>query len=175
MLCDWSSDIVSFVAHCSIFTTCSVLMLGLLFWFGVTYPKWMCKSLEIFFSGRIRCSTKETSMSLFSWSTFCIAFWNYKVSWFLVVYFNLSLLLTFQVKNFSFWKLLVLHWKRSIIAPFIEHTVCIIFKVENVLNLAFWFSFDTSCTSSMFKTFLFLHFVCPVKEASIFFFLWSRV
>ena len=73
---------------------------------------------------------------------------------------------------FSFWKRLVLHWKSSNIALFMEHPVYIIFNVENVLNLACWFSFDTSCPNSMFKTYLLLNFVCSAKEASIFFFLW---
>ena len=56
-----------------------------------------------------------------------------------------------------------------------EYPVYIIFNVENVLDLACWFSFDTSCPNSMFKTYLFLNFVCSAKEASIFFFLWSSV
>ena len=76
---------------------------------------------------------------------------------------------------FSFWKLLVLHWKSSNIAPFMEHLVYIIYNVENVLNLACWFSFGTSCPNSVFKTFLFLNFVCSLTEASIFFFLWSTL
>ena len=100
MLRDWSSDIVSFVAHCSIFAMYSVLIIGFLLWFVVFFPKGMYKSLEIFFSGNIRCFTKESSMFLLSWCALCIAFWNYKVSWFLIAYFNLSLLLTFQMKNF---------------------------------------------------------------------------
>ena len=76
---------------------------------------------------------------------------------------------------FSLWKLLVLHWKSSIIAPFMEHPVYIICNVENALNFACWFSFDTSCPNSMFKTYFFSKFVCCAKEASIFFFLWSTL
>ena len=34
------------------------------------------------------------------------------------------------------------HWKSSNIAPFMKHPVYITFKVQNVLNLACWFSFD---------------------------------
>ena len=41
--------------------------------------------------------------------------------------------------------------------------------------LLVWFSFDTSCPNSMFKTYLFLNFVCSAKEASIFFLLWSTL
>ena len=53
------------------------------------------------------------------------------------------------------WKLLVHHWKSSKIAPFLEHPVYIIFRVENVLDLACWFSSDTSCSNSMYKTYIF--------------------
>ena len=79
------------------------------------------------------------------------------------------------MKIFSFLELLVLRWKSSNIAPFMEHPVYIFFNVENVFNLACWFSFYTSCPSFMFKTYLFLNFVCSTKEASIFFFLWSTI
>ena len=51
----------------------------------------------------------------------------------------------------------------------------VIFNVWNALNLACWFSFDTNCPNSMFKTYLFLNFVCSAKKASIFFFLWSTL
>ena len=62
------------------------------------------------------------------------------------------------MKIFSFLELLVLCWKSSNIAPFMEHSVYIFFNVENVLNLACWFSFYTSCPSFMFKTYLFSNF-----------------
>ena len=39
-----------------------------------------------------------------------------------------------------------------------KHPADSIFKVENVLNLNSWFSFHTSCPSSLFKTYLFLSF-----------------
>ena len=71
-----------------------------------------------------------------------------------------------------FWELLVHHWKSSNI---VKHPLYISFKVENVLNLACWFSFDTSCPNSMYKTYLFLNFGCSAKVASIFFFLWSTL
>ena len=67
-------------------------------------------------------------------------------------------------KIFSFRKLLVLHWKSSNIALFMKHPVYIIFNVENLLNLACWFSFDTSYPNSMFKTYLLLNFACSAKR-----------
>ena len=80
-------------------------------------------------------------------------------------------------KLFYFWKLLVLEWKSSNIAPLREHPVYIIFNLcfSFSMNLACWFSFDSSCLNSMFKTYLFLNFMCSAKEASIFFFLWSTL
>ena len=88
------SDIASFVERLpySIFTMYSVLTLGFLFWFVIAYPKCMCKSSGIIFSGNSRCSAKETAMLLLPWCTLCIAFWNYKVHW----------LLIFQIKSFFF-------------------------------------------------------------------------
>ena len=44
-----------------------------------------------------------------------------------------------------------------------EYPVYVISKVKNFLNLACWFSFDTSCPNSMFKTYLFLNFRCSEK------------
>ena len=61
--------------------------------------------------------------------------------------------------------MLALHWKISNIAPFIDHSVYIIFKVENVLNLACSFLFDTSCPNSMIKTYLSLNFGYSAREA----------
>ena len=80
-------------------------------------------------------------------------------------------------KLFYFWKLLALEWKSSNIAPLREHPVYIIFNLcfSFSMNLACWFSFDSSCLNSMFKTYLFLNFMCSAKEASIFFFLWSTL
>ena len=118
---------------------------------------------------------KETSMLLLSWCSLCIAFWNYKVPWFLIAYLNLSLATHISDEKFSSRKLLVLHWKSSNIASFTEHPVYIIFNVENVLSLACCFWFDTSCSNSMFKTYLFLNFMCSTKEASIFCFLYSTL
>ena len=69
----------------------------------------------------------------------------------------------------------MLRWESSNIVPFMEHPVYIIFNVENVFNLPCWFSFDTSCPNSTFKTYLFLNFACSAKEASIFFFLRSTL
>ena len=56
-----------------------------------------------------------------------------------------------------------------------EYHVYIIFKVENVLNLACWFSYDTSCPNSMFKIYFFFNCGCTAKEALLFFFLWSTL
>ena len=125
-----------------------VLILRFLFWFVVTYPKCMCKSLE-----KLSAPRKK------HWLLILICYW----------------LLTFRMKSFSFWKLLVLQWKSSNVAPFMEHPWNIIFSVEKVLNLACWFSFDTSCLNFMFKTYLFLNFACSAKKASIFFFLWNTL
>ena len=61
----------------------------------------------------------------------------------------------------------MLQRKTSNIAPFVEHPVYSIFKVENILNLVSWFSFNTSC-----KTYLFL---CFTKEALILSFLWKTL
>ena len=113
--------------------------------------------------GQLGCSMKETSMLLLSWCSLCIAFWNYKLPWFLIFYF-ISLLAThISDKIFSSWKLLVLHWKSSNIVSFTEQPVYIIFNVENVLSLSCWFWFDTSRLNSMFKTYLFLNFICSTK------------
>ena len=118
---------------------------------------------------------RNRGMLLLSCCILCIVFSNYKVSWFLICHW----LLTFQVKRKKkfkkIWKLLVHHWKSSKIATFMEHPVYIIFKEENVLNLAFWFSFDTSCPNSKYKIYLFLNFGCSAKVASIFLFLWNNL
>ena len=71
-------------------------------------------------------------------------------------------------KIFSSWKLLVLYWKSSNIAPFMEH----IFNAENVLNLACWFLFDTSCLNSIFKTWI---LCAPRKRYQYFFFVEHRI
>ena len=142
-----------------------VLILGFLFWFVVPYPKPMCKSLEIFFLEILGAPRKKQRCCFFR-DVPCaqhfetITCTGYSHSRLIVFFFS---------------KLLVLHWKSSNIAPFMEHPVYIIFKVENALNLACWFSYDTSYPNSMFKTCLFLNFACSLKEASIFFLLWSTL
>ena len=98
---------------------------------------------------------------------------KYKVPCALIAYFNLSQATDIPVEIFFLWKLLVLHWKNSNAVPLMGHTVDSIFKLKNVLNLTCWFSFETSCPSSMFKNYLFLNFGCSVREAS--FFLWSAL
>ena len=138
------------------------------------HPKvWYGRSIDVNWTsaGLLSCSMKETSMLLLSWCSLCIAFWNYKVPWFLIAYFNLSLATHISDETFSSWKLLVLHSKSSNIASFTKQPIYIIFNAENVLSLACWFWFDTSCPNSMFKTYLFLNFMRSTKEASIFFFL----
>ena len=134
---------------------------------------WYGRSIDVHWTstGPLGCFMKETSMLLLSWCSLCIAFWNYKVPWFLIFYFNLLLATHISDKTFSSWKLLVLHWKSSNIVSFTEQPVYIVFNVEIVLSLSCWFWFDTSCLNSMFKTYLFLNFICSTKEASIFFFL----
>ena len=52
--------------------------------------------------GKNRCCTKETSMLLLSWCTLCIAFWKYKVPWFLIAYFNLLLATHIPDENLFF-------------------------------------------------------------------------
>ena len=114
-------------------------------------------------SGNIRSSTKETWVLLLSWCTLFIAFWNYRVSWFLIAYFNLSLATHIPDEKFflsgNFWcstekaAILLLSWI-TLYIPFS------LYKMS-------W----TSCLNSMFKTYLLLNFVCSAKEASMFFFL----
>ena len=103
----------------------------------------------------------------------CILFSDYKVSGLLIAYFNLSQATHIPDEKKNFWKLLVHHWKSSNNAAFMEQPASIIFKVEDVLNLACWFSFDIICPNSMCKTYLFFNLGCSAKVASIFFFLWS--
>ena len=94
---------------------------------------------------------------LLLWCILFIVFSSYKVPWFLIAYFNLSLAThILDEKDNNFWKLLVHHWKSSNIALFMEQPVYIIFKVENVSSLACWFSFDTSCLNSMYKPYIFV-------------------
>ena len=114
-------------------------------------------------------------MLLLSWCALYIAFWNYKVSWFLIAYFNLSLLLTFQMKKFFCLKTFGTSLQKQQYCSFHGAPCIYHFRCRKCLDLGCWFSFDTSCPNSMFKTYLFLNFVCSAKEASIFFFLWSSV
>ena len=143
----------------------SNLIRGFLFWFSVTYPMCMWKSLEI-----VGAPWKKQRCCFFYWCTLCIAFLIYKLSRFLITGYCHS-----RWEVFSFWTFLVLDWKINKIAPFIEHLVYVIFKVEYVLILTGWFSFDTSYPRSMFKTYLFLNFECSTKEALIVFFSWSII
>ena len=83
----------------SIFTMYSVLFLGFLFWFVITYTNCMCKSLEIYFL-EILGAPRKKQVLILSWCTLCIAFWNYKASWFLIAYFNLSLAIHIPYEKF---------------------------------------------------------------------------
>ena len=149
-----------------------VVILRFLFWFVVRY----LPQVHVWKSGNTRRSLKETLMLLFSWFTLNLTFWNYKVPWFLIAYFNLSLATHIRDEKFflsgNFWcssekvAILLLSWSTL---------YNVIFNVWNALNLACWFSFDTSCPNSMFKTYLFLNFVYSAKMASIFFFSWSTL
>ena len=120
-----------------------VLILAFLFWFVVAFPKCMCKSLEI-----LGAPQKETSKLLLSRRTLCIAFWNCKVSRFLIGYFKLPLAPHIPDEFFflsgNFW-----------------------YSTEKAaILLLSW---------NIFKTYLFSNFVCSAKEASIFLFLRSTL
>ena len=134
-----------------------------LFWFASIHPKWVCKSL---FSLNFSLYSNIASFVVYPVPCLCIAFWNYKVHW----------PFTFQIKSFSFLETFGAPLEKSSnIAPFIEHTVYITFKVENALNLTCWFSYNTSSPNSTFKTYLFLNFGCSANKVPIFFFLWSTL
>ena len=134
-----------------------------LFWFASIHPKCVCKSL---FFLNFSLYSDVASFVVYPMPCLCIAFWNYKVHW----------LLTFHVKSFSFLETFGAPLKKSSnIAPFTEHPVYIIFKVENALNLTCWFSYNTSSPNSVFKTYLFLNFECSANKVPIFFFLWSTL
>ena len=83
----------------------------------------------------------ETSMLLHSQCSLCIAFWNYKMLWFLIAYFSLPQVTHIpEEKNFlsrNFW----CSTEKAVILLLSWSTLCIIFSAENVLNLACWFSF----------------------------------
>ena len=78
-------------------------------------------------SGNISCSTKEKSMLLLSWCSLCIAFWNYKVPWLLIAYFNLSLATHISDETFflpgNFW--------------YSTEKVAILFLSQNTLYISF--------------------------------------
>ena len=85
----------------------------------------------------------------------------FKVPWFLIADFSFSQATHIPDENFfSFWKIWLLHRKSNKIALFVEQAPCYcILKVENILNLVCWFSFDTSYPNSIFKIPFILEFL----------------
>ena len=110
----------------------------------------------------------ETSMLLHSQCSLCIAFWNYKMLWFLIAYFSLSQVTHIpEEKNFlsrNFW----CSTEKAVILLLSWSTLCIISvqKMSWTLLVDFHFIFIFK-----FHAYLFLNFVRSAKEASIFFFL----
>ena len=98
-------------------------------------------------------------MLLLSWCTLRITFSNYKVPWFLIAYFNLSLATHIPDENFFFLSgnfgapLKKQQYCSFHGAPCIYH-----FQCRKCLESTCWFSFDTSYPNSTCKTFIFAKF-----------------
>ena len=120
----------SFQEHCvySNFEMFSVLILGFLLWFVVTYPKGMCKSNSFFVS--LGVPRKKKTILLLSWSTLHMTVSECIASWFhfsiLISHYSPKMLL----QNSFFLEILGAPWKKQCYC-FFRGAPCIS-QVENV-------------------------------------------
>ena len=126
----------------------NVLILGLLFWFLVIYPKYMCKSLEIFFLVKLGAPRKKQWCCFFR-GVPCAQHFE-----------------TIKCTGYSYSKLKAFFSLGTFGAPLKKQQYCSFhgapcmyhFQSRKCLESCLLILYDSSCPNSMFKTYLFCWF-----------------